>query len=144
MSESKWFIAALVIEIRVTGDPRNVVHTNYHLIEAMTPEEAFDRAWAHSLLERSRLKTVRYLASKGKEQYFQAFLRRRSGTHWSAIAQRFETTSAAVRSWVGYVEKTHRRFLRDEIAGTVSGKGNLDQELAELGPFLKAASREDA
>lgn len=46
MHELKWYIAAVVIEICVAGDPRNVVHTNYYLVRAATLEEAYDRAEA--------------------------------------------------------------------------------------------------
>lgn len=46
MSEPRWYSAALVVEIRVAGDPRNVVHTNVHLIRAGSVQEAWDLAMA--------------------------------------------------------------------------------------------------
>jgi uncharacterized protein DUF4288 len=40
----KWFIAEIVEEITVEGDPRNVVHVNFNLIRAESPEEAYTKA----------------------------------------------------------------------------------------------------
>jgi hypothetical protein len=42
--DATWYLADIVEEIRVEGDPRNVVHINTILIEASSPEEAFDKA----------------------------------------------------------------------------------------------------
>lgn len=41
---AKWYIAELVIEYNIEGNPRNVVHVNIVLIRASSPEEAFDKA----------------------------------------------------------------------------------------------------
>ncbi|MEH2274430.1 MAG: DUF4288 domain-containing protein [Nostoc sp.] len=41
---AKWYIAELVIECNIEGNPRNVVHVNIVLIRASSPEEAFDKA----------------------------------------------------------------------------------------------------
>jgi Domain of unknown function (DUF4288) len=41
---SKWFLAEIVEEITVEGDPRNVVHTNLVLIRADSPEEAYEKS----------------------------------------------------------------------------------------------------
>lgn len=38
-----WYIAELIDEISVSGDPRNVVHRNLVLIRADTPEEAYEK-----------------------------------------------------------------------------------------------------
>jgi hypothetical protein len=37
----EWFLAQLVEEFRVQGSKRNIVHINYVLIRARTPEEAY-------------------------------------------------------------------------------------------------------
>jgi Domain of unknown function (DUF4288) len=43
---AKWYLADIIEEIRVEGDPRNVVHTNVVLIQANSPIEAFEKAIA--------------------------------------------------------------------------------------------------
>jgi hypothetical protein len=40
----EWYLATLVMEILVEGDPRNVVHRNLFLISACSPEEAYGKA----------------------------------------------------------------------------------------------------
>jgi hypothetical protein len=39
-----WYIAQIVLEIRVEGDARNVVHINYMLVHAESPDEAYEKA----------------------------------------------------------------------------------------------------
>ena len=42
--DAKWYLAEIVEEITVEDDPRNVVHTNWVLVRADSPEQALDRA----------------------------------------------------------------------------------------------------
>ncbi len=42
--DAKWYLAWLVEEITVEGDPRNIVHTNLMLVRADSPDEAYERA----------------------------------------------------------------------------------------------------
>lgn len=44
--DAEWYLAWIVEEMRIEGDPRNVVHTNMRLIRADSPEEAYDKALA--------------------------------------------------------------------------------------------------
>jgi hypothetical protein len=41
---AEWFLADLVQEIRVAGSKRNIVHINYVIIHARSPEAAYARA----------------------------------------------------------------------------------------------------
>jgi len=42
--DAKWYLAELVMECRIEGEPRNVVHINIVLVRADSPEEAFEKA----------------------------------------------------------------------------------------------------
>ncbi len=42
--DAEWYIAEIIMEIIVEGDPRNVVHRNLLLINAHSPDEAYERA----------------------------------------------------------------------------------------------------
>jgi hypothetical protein len=44
VSDAWWYVAELIEEIRVEGDARNVVHRNFVLVRADSPEEAYQRA----------------------------------------------------------------------------------------------------
>jgi len=46
--DAEWFLAELVEEIRVAGSKRNIVHINYVIIHASSPQAAFARAMALS------------------------------------------------------------------------------------------------
>jgi hypothetical protein len=41
---ASWYIADIVLEFQIEDDPRNVVHVNTLLVEAGSPEEAYDKA----------------------------------------------------------------------------------------------------
>jgi len=43
-SDAEWFLAQMVLEIKVAGSKRNVVHVNFVLIRARSPAAAFKRA----------------------------------------------------------------------------------------------------
>lgn len=49
MSMPAWYLADIVEEITVEGDPRNVVHIKLTLVRAQSPDEAFDKAVALGL-----------------------------------------------------------------------------------------------
>ncbi len=42
--DAEWYIAELICEIKVDGDSRNVVHRNFVLISAASPEDAYTKA----------------------------------------------------------------------------------------------------
>lgn len=42
--KASWYIAELIERISVAGDPRLVVHRNMHLIQADSPEAAYEKA----------------------------------------------------------------------------------------------------
>jgi Domain of unknown function (DUF4288) len=42
--DAKWYIAEIIMECQVEGDPRNVVHVNIVLVRADSPEKAFEKA----------------------------------------------------------------------------------------------------
>jgi hypothetical protein len=41
---AEWYLAEIVIEFQVETDDRNIVHVNFMLIEASSPEEAYNKA----------------------------------------------------------------------------------------------------
>ncbi|HEY9510707.1 MAG TPA: DUF4288 domain-containing protein [Verrucomicrobiae bacterium] len=58
--DAEWFLAELIVEIKVTGSKRNVVHINYVIVRANSPEEAYKRA-----NEIGKQSTNSYLNEKG-------------------------------------------------------------------------------
>ena len=60
--DARWYIAELILEFVVEDDVRNLVYVNIHLIEANSPNEAYDRALALG----SKSEDV-YLNTEGRE-----------------------------------------------------------------------------
>src|SRR5687768_167450 len=58
---ARWYIADVVVEIRVQGDPKNVVHINTLLVRADSPRQAYDKA-----LKLGRAQTYTYKNDHGK------------------------------------------------------------------------------
>lgn len=44
--DARWYLAEVVLEHTIEDDPRNVVHVNVHLIEAHSPQRAYEKACA--------------------------------------------------------------------------------------------------
>jgi hypothetical protein len=44
--DARWYLADVILEHIVEGDPRNLVHVNTHLVEAGSPEQAHQKALA--------------------------------------------------------------------------------------------------
>ena len=59
---ARWYLADIVLEHIIDGDPRNVVHVNTHLVEAHSPEEAYAKA-----LDLGRCSELEYLNTDSKQ-----------------------------------------------------------------------------
>lgn len=59
---AKWYIAEVVLEHRIEDDSRNVVHINTLLVEAVSPEEAYNKAIALG-----QSSDIDYLNTDGKQ-----------------------------------------------------------------------------
>jgi hypothetical protein len=44
--DARWYLADIVLEHVIEDDPRNLVQVNTHLVEAESPEQAYDKALA--------------------------------------------------------------------------------------------------
>jgi hypothetical protein len=44
--DARWYLADVVLEHRIDGDAQNVVQVNTHLVEAGSPDEAYEKATA--------------------------------------------------------------------------------------------------
>ncbi|HEV2379882.1 MAG TPA: DUF4288 domain-containing protein [Terriglobia bacterium] len=60
--DAHWYLADLVEEVTVEGDPRNVVHTNMILIRADSPEEAYEKS-----MELGKSSEISYPNSAGRQ-----------------------------------------------------------------------------
>ena len=102
----------------------------------LSPEQVFDREWAAALLERVLQRLQTEYATAGKAQAFETmkvFLtgERRPGAY-ADLAQQLGTTEAALKMSVSRMRHRYGQLLREEIAGTVSGPDEVEEELKNL------------
>ena len=103
---------------------------------AETPERAFDRRWALTLLDRvmSRLKDDAVL--KGKDEQFETLKPYLTGDEpqlsYSGTATALGVSEGAVKVAVHRLRRKFRDILQDEISQTVSSRDEIADELRHL------------
>ena len=101
-----------------------------------SPERAFDRRWALTLLDRvmSRLKDD--AVQKGKEDQFETLKRYLTGDEpqlsYSETASTLGVSESAVKVAVHRLRRKFRDVLQDEISQTVSSRAEIEDELRHL------------
>jgi RNA polymerase sigma-70 factor (ECF subfamily) len=105
-------------------------------VDTMTPERLFERRWALTVLDRVLARIRDEYAAAGSLQLFlqlKEFLTARKGTTpYRVIAQQAAMTEGAVKVAVHRLRKRYRALLEDEIAQTVSGEEEVEDELQQL------------
>jgi RNA polymerase sigma-70 factor (ECF subfamily) len=102
----------------------------------VTAERIFERRWALMVLERvvSRLKVE--FANAGKEKIFnrlKTFLTSPGGgVPYVEVGGDLEMTEGAVRVAVHRMRRRFARLLREEIAQTVAGEEEIEEEIRAL------------
>ena len=102
----------------------------------LTPEKLFERRWALTVLDNVLVRLQLALAFEGKQSLFdrlKPFLTagRESGGYASAAAE-LKMTEGAVKTAVHRLRRRYRQLLRDEIAQTVAGPEEIDDEIQYL------------
>jgi RNA polymerase sigma-70 factor (ECF subfamily) len=102
----------------------------------VTPEQHFERRWAMTLLDTvvNRLRTEH--EKDGKTELFAALnpclVGDRTSQPYEELARMLGISESAVKSAVHRLRQRYRQLLRDEIAQTVSGPSEVDEELRHL------------
>ncbi len=105
------------------------------LASAQTPDEAFNRRWALTLLEHVVGMLRAEYAGRGLAATFDALQGTLTGevtTGYGPIAATLGTTEGALQTAAHRLRKRYREMLRAEIAQTVSGPLLVEDELREL------------
>jgi RNA polymerase sigma factor (sigma-70 family) len=101
-----------------------------------TPELLFERKWAYLLLSRALARVRKHYERIGLARDFEALKAclARSGDHprYGEIAARLETTEAAVKMAVHRMRERFGEALRAEVANTVAGPGDVEDEMRHL------------
>lgn len=110
-------------------------------VDADTPERAFERMWAMSVLEKARARLGEECAASGKAAVFAALLPEQGqppAENYAALGARLGLSETALRSLVMRLRRRWRDLIRAELAQTVTSRAALDEEM----DCLRAALRE--
>ncbi len=102
----------------------------------LSPDKAFDRQWALTVLDQALSRLRAEFSSAGKEVLFEELKGYLTGdgkadSH-AAAAERCGLSEGAVKVAVHRLRRRYRELLRDEIAQTVSTAVEVDEEIRNL------------
>ena len=102
----------------------------------VTPERSFELRWALTLLEEVLKRLQAEYEHEGKADLFAALnpclVGERTSQPYAELAKKLGTTEGAVKAAVHRLRQRYRALLRDEIAQTVAGPDEVDEELRHL------------
>jgi len=101
-----------------------------------TPEQCFERRWALTLLDTVLQRLRIEYDREGKKELFAALhstlVGGREQQPYAELASHLEMNEGAVKVTVHRLRKRYRQLLRDEIAETMAGAADVDEELRHL------------
>ncbi len=104
--------------------------------DSLTPEQVFERRWAHRLMERAVARLRAEYAAAGKEALFDELKDlhpgERGARSYVEIGALFGLSETAIKSAVHRLRLRHRDILRSEIANTISGPEEVEDEIRYL------------
>lgn len=123
---------------RVVSLDTRVAETRFHYeaVDVESPDTAFDRRWALTVLDTVLARLQQEYEREGKAQLFERVKGTLGGDRASApyahIARELETTEGAVKVAVHRLRQRYRAILRAEIAQTVAVQSDVEDELRQL------------
>jgi len=107
-----------------------------------TAEKVYEQRWALTLLDRVLARLRDEFGQAGKQKEFdclKVYLTGEAGTpSHQEVAARLAMTEGAVKVAVHRLRRRYRDLVRDEIAQTVAGPEDVDEELRHLLAALRA------
>lgn len=101
-----------------------------------TPDQAYDRQWALSLLDLVLRRLRKEYADCGRDDLFAGLKDTLSGGRseipYRDLAARLAMSEGAVKVAAHRLRQRYRELLREEIANTVSGPEEIEEELRQL------------
>lgn len=105
-------------------------------VDSVTPERIFERRWAMTLLEQSMKCLKDECVASGKGMLFEAAKPLMSGEGnqcpYAELASRLGMNEGALKTAVHRLRKRYGALLREQIAQTVSGPEEVEEELRDL------------
>ncbi|HEY3663706.1 MAG TPA: hypothetical protein VGL24_11180 [Chthoniobacterales bacterium] len=120
------------------------VEQQMETLQHWSPTVLFDREWAAALLRQTLDRLAQECALAGKAALFENLRPHLAGTSDEAIpyhdiSQKLHRNTTTLRSDVGRLRARYRAILREEVGGTVTEPGEVDDELRHLFQVLAQA-----
>jgi RNA polymerase sigma-70 factor (ECF subfamily) len=104
--------------------------------DPVTPEQAYERRWAITLLDQVLQRLQEECDAAGKGELFHALKPSLVGDRdcqpYNKLAAEQRLSEGAVKIAVHRLRRRFRKLLRDEVANTVANSGEVDAELRHL------------
>ncbi len=114
-----------------TGEPRAIPDAT-----TLTPDAAFDRQWALTVLARALDALREECAAEGRAEFFEQVKPWLTGDaahgDQSALADGCGMNANALKVAVHRLKRRFRQLLKEEIAGTLEEGGTVDEEMQAL------------
>jgi RNA polymerase sigma factor (sigma-70 family) len=104
-------------------------------VDEMTPDRLFDRRWAMAVLDEVLRRLRQEYVDRGKVQLFDAIqgsLADDPDAEYGHIARELGMTGGAVKVAAHRLRRRYRQLLREEIAQTVAGPEEVEEEIRHL------------
>jgi RNA polymerase sigma factor (sigma-70 family) len=109
-----------------------------------SPEEIYERTWAVALLDRVLGRLRDETAAAGQSTRFEelkgVLMGERPSLSYAELALKLETTEPALKMAVLRLRRRYGELLREEIAHTVRGPEEVEDELRDLRAVLRSRS----
>jgi RNA polymerase sigma-70 factor (ECF subfamily) len=112
--------------------------SRYHIepCGGLTAEQLYDRQWALTLLGQIMERLENEFAERGNAKQLQHLsgfiIGEHSGTTYCDVAAKLNITEAAAKMAAHRMRRRYRHLLREEIAQTVDGPDDVDDEIRNL------------
>jgi RNA polymerase sigma-70 factor (ECF subfamily) len=104
--------------------------------DPVTPEKTYERHWAQTVLDTVLERLRQAYAAEGKADLFAelkgSLTQARAAVPYAKLAARLNVSEGALRVAVHRLRQRYRELLRAEIAHTVAGPGEVEEELRYL------------
>jgi RNA polymerase sigma-70 factor (ECF subfamily) len=105
-------------------------------VDSVTPDQAYDRRWALTLLEQALARLGQEQSAAGKSELFAQLTDylwgESSGSGYAKIAKRLGLREGALKVTVHRLRRRYRELLREEVAHTTGNREEVDDELRFL------------
>ena len=104
--------------------------------DPLSPEMLFEKSWALTVLERTMDRLEAEMAKKNRQKLFEHLkvylTAEKEDIPYQDMAAKLDRTEGSIRVAVHRLRRQYRKLLRDEIAQTVTGEDQIDEEMGYL------------